>query len=70
MKLEAVFGTIIKDNEVSTAIYENFLIKALEDGSYVPSPEPFVAGQGLESLQAAVDLHRAGVSAKKIVVRL
>ncbi|OAQ75365.1 zinc-binding oxidoreductase CipB [Purpureocillium lilacinum] len=70
VKLEAVFGTIIKDNEVSTAIYENFLPKALEDGSYVPSPEPFVAGQGLESLQAAVDLHRAGVSAKKIVVRL
>ncbi|KAJ6443312.1 zinc-binding oxidoreductase CipB [Purpureocillium lavendulum] len=70
VKLEAVFGTIIKDNEISTAIYENFLPKALEAGTYVPSPEPLVAGQGLESLQAAVDLHRAGVSARKIVVRL
>ncbi|KAJ3573623.1 hypothetical protein NPX13_g4633 [Xylaria arbuscula] len=34
------------------------------------APEPLVAGQGLESVQAAVDLQRAGVSAKKVIVKL
>ncbi|KAI1170700.1 zinc-binding oxidoreductase CipB [Nemania sp. FL0916] len=68
--LQAVFGLTIKDDESSKAIYEEFLPKALETGSYKPAPEPFIAGQGLESIQAAVDLHRAGVSARKVVVKL
>ncbi|RYP78390.1 hypothetical protein DL771_000575 [Monosporascus sp. 5C6A] len=70
VQIQAVFGTTIKDNEVGKVIYEEFLPKALEAGSYVPSPEPLLAGERLESLQAAVDLHRAGVSARKVVVRL
>ncbi|RYP02756.1 hypothetical protein DL764_005630 [Monosporascus ibericus] len=70
VQIQAVFGTTIKDDEVGTVIYEDFLPKALEAGSYVPSPEPLLAGEGLESLQAAVDLQRAGVSARKVVVRL
>ena len=70
VQIQAVFGTTIKDVEIGKAIYESFLPKALETGSYVPSPEPLVAGQGLESLQAAVDLQRVGVSASKVVVRL
>jgi hypothetical protein len=68
--LQAVFGLTIKDDETGKAIYEDFLPKALESGSYKPAPEPLVAGQGLESVQAAVDLHRAGVSARKIIVKL
>ncbi|KAJ8108756.1 hypothetical protein ONZ43_g6328 [Nemania bipapillata] len=68
--LQAVFGLTIKDDETGKAMYEDFLPKALESGSYKPAPEPLVAGQGLESVQAAVDLHRAGVSARKIVVKL
>ncbi|KAI3324542.1 zinc-binding oxidoreductase CipB [Xylariaceae sp. AK1471] len=70
VKLEGVFGLTVKDDDTAKAIYEDFLPKALEAGSYKPSPEPLVAGQGLESIQAAVDLHRAGVSAQKIVVKL
>jgi hypothetical protein len=65
-----VFGLTVKDDETGKAIYEDFLPKALEAGSYKPAPEPLVVGQGLESIQAAVDLHRAGVSAQKIVVKL
>ncbi|KAI0868192.1 zinc-binding oxidoreductase CipB [Hypoxylon argillaceum] len=65
--LEAVFGLTIKDDETGKSIYEDFLPKALEAGSYKPAPEPLLAGQGLESVQAAVDLHRAGVSARKII---
>ncbi|KAI8635187.1 zinc-binding oxidoreductase CipB [Xylariaceae sp. FL1651] len=68
--LQGVFGLTIKDDGTSKAIYEDFLPKALESGSYKPLPEPLVAGQGLESVQGAVDLHRAGVSARKVVVRL
>ncbi|KYK53977.1 hypothetical protein DCS_05926 [Drechmeria coniospora] len=70
VRIQAVFGTVIKDDHVSHAVYGDFLPRALDTGSYVPSPEPLVAGHGLESLQAAVDLHRQGVSARKIVVRL
>lgn len=68
--LQAVFGLTIKDDDTGKAVYEDFLPKALESGSYKPAPEPLVAGHGLESVQAAVDLHRAGVSARKIVVKL
>ncbi|KAI1155925.1 zinc-binding oxidoreductase CipB [Nemania diffusa] len=68
--LEAVFGLTIKDDETGKSIYEDFLPKALEAGAYKPAPEPLLAGQGLESVQAAVDLHRAGVSARKIIVKL
>ncbi|KAI0426203.1 zinc-binding oxidoreductase CipB [Xylaria sp. FL1042] len=68
--LQPVFGLTIKDDDVSKTIYEDFLPKALEAGSYKPAPEPLVAGQGLESVQAAVDLQRTGVSARKIVVKL
>ena len=68
--LMPVFGLTIKNNEISKAIYEDFLPRALESGSFTPAPEPLVAGQGLESVQAAVDLQRSGVSAKKVIVKL
>ena len=65
-----VFATTIKDNDVGKAVYEDFLPKALKAGTFVPAPEPLVAGKGLESLQGAVDLLTKGVSAKKVVVTL
>ncbi|KAL3446430.1 zinc-binding oxidoreductase CipB [Aspergillus insuetus] len=68
--VKSILGTTLKDNEVGKAIYEDFLPKALEAGSFVPAPEPLVAGRGLESIQEAVDLMAKGVSAKKIVVLL
>jgi NADPH:quinone reductase-like Zn-dependent oxidoreductase len=68
--VKSILGTTLKDNEVGKAIYEDFLPKALEVGSFVPAPEPLVAGKGLESIQGAVDLMAKGVSAKKIVVLL
>lgn len=36
----------------------------------MPAPEAFVAGQGLEGLQGAVDIYRRGMSAIKVVVSL
>ena len=68
--IKSVFGTSIKDNQVGKAVYEDFLPKALETGSFVPAPEPLMAGKGLESVQDAVDLQQKGVSARKVVVSL
>ena len=65
-----VFGTSVKHNEVSTAVYRDFLPAALAEGRYVASPEPLVVGTGLECLQEAMDVQRRGVSARKVVVSL
>ena len=68
--IKHIFAITIKDNEVGKAVYEDFLPKALEAGTYVPAPEPLIAGKGLESVQGAVELVQKGVSAAKIVVSL
>lgn len=68
--VKRIFGTTLKDNFVGPAIYQDFLPKALESGSFVPSPSPKVVGSGLESVQKAVDVMRKGVSASKLVVTL
>lgn len=68
--IKAIFGTTIKDNQVGKAVYRDFLPKALKAGTFVPAPEPLVAGKGLENVQAAVDLHKKGMSARKVVVSL
>jgi len=65
-----VFGTSLKHNEVSTAVYRDFLPAALAEGRYVATPEPLVVGAGLEHVQEALDVQRRGVSARKVVVTL
>ena len=65
-----VFGTTLKHNEVSTAIYRDFLPAALAEGRYAAVPEPQVVGSGLRDIQHAFDIQRAGVSARKVVVAL
>ncbi|KAH6666099.1 zinc-binding oxidoreductase CipB [Halenospora varia] len=70
MTMKKVFAPSCKDNFVGKAIWEDFLPVALKSGSYIPAPEPLIAGRGLESLQGAVDLLRKGVSARKVVVLL
>ncbi|KIV93294.1 hypothetical protein PV10_04519 [Exophiala mesophila] len=70
VNMKQVYALSILKNHVSRAIFEDFLPKALENGTFVPAPTPLVAGKGLESLQNAVDILNAGVSAKKVVVLL
>jgi hypothetical protein len=65
-----IFGTMLKDDEVGTMIYRDFLPHALAAGSYVAAPSAKVVGHGLEALQNALQLAKAGVSATKIVVTL
>ena len=68
--MKKVFAPSCKDNQVGKAIWEDFLPKALRSGSYVPAPEPLIAGKGLENLQAAIDIQRKGVSAQNVVLLL
>ena len=65
-----VFAPSIRDTEVSKAVYQDYLPKALEDGSFRPMPKATVVGKGLESLQAGFDRLKQGVSASKLVVSL
>jgi NADPH:quinone reductase-like Zn-dependent oxidoreductase len=66
----SIFGSNIKDNEVSRAVYEDFLPKALAEGKFVAAPEPHIIGKGLKSLQEGLEVQRRGMSAKKVVVIL
>ena len=68
--VHAKFIVINKDNEISKAIYVDFLPKALAEGKYVAAPDPYVIGKGLENVQAALQTSKKGVSAKKVVVML
>ncbi|KAJ5528074.1 oxidoreductase [Penicillium frequentans] len=65
-----VFATSLVENGVGKAIFEDYLPRALEDGKFLAAPEPIVVGNGLESIQAALDYYKAGVSAKKVIVSL
>ncbi len=58
------------NNEVGPAIFVDFLPQALAAGRYTAAPDPQVAGSGLASIQAGLDLLRGGVSATKVVVSL
>ena len=43
---------------------------ALADGSLLAKPDPDIIQGGLTELQGALELHKKGVSAKKIVVKV
>jgi len=70
IKSNFIFSSSICTNEVGAAIFRDFLPRALEAGALVPAPEPQVVGEGLDSIQAALDYQRKGVSALKVVVTL
>jgi NADPH:quinone reductase-like Zn-dependent oxidoreductase len=68
--MKQAFAPSIKGNHVGKAVFEDYLPKALKNGTFVTAPEPLIAGKGLQSLQMAVDLQRRGVSARKVIVLL
>lgn len=70
IRAKLVNGATPRANEVSKAIYEDFLPAALAAGAYQAAPEPRVVGHGLQHIQDALDAQLSGVSAAKIVVSL
>ena len=68
--IKYIFGTTLKTNEVSTAIYRDFLPSALAERRYIAAPTPTVIGHGVEEIQRAMDTQLNGVSAAKVVVTL
>ena len=70
IRTKFIIGDTLMDNEVSRVIYEDFLPLALAEGRYAAVPEPDVVGTGLGCLQAALDIQKKGVSARKVVVSL
>lgn len=50
--------------------YHDFLPQALKSGQFKPMPPAEVVGEGLDTIQGAMDELKKGVSAKKIVVKL
>lgn len=65
-----IFGSDLKNNEVGPMIWREFLPAALAQGRYRCVPEPEVVGDGLETIQKAVDIYNKGGSTRKVVVTL
>ena len=65
-----VSGSDLAVNDVSRALYKDYLPVALAERIYIVAPEPMVVGKGLEYIQEAIDINIRGVSARKVVVSL
>ncbi|KAI0847513.1 GroES-like protein [Daldinia vernicosa] len=71
VQAKMVFASTLKENEVASIIYDQYLPVALVQKKFRCLPKPLVFGHGLENIQAAIDLGKSGsVSAKKIVITL
>ncbi|KAF2159998.1 hypothetical protein M409DRAFT_70717 [Zasmidium cellare ATCC 36951] len=63
-------GAIQGFGPVTHPIWREYLTAALESGKLLCLPEPWVIGQGLKSIQKALDENKKGVSGKKVVLEL
>ncbi|GFF58250.1 hypothetical protein IFM46972_11047 [Aspergillus udagawae] len=54
----------------SKAVWRDYLPKALASGQFKPKPDPMVVGHGLDKIQHGLDIQKAGVSARKVVITL
>ncbi|KAL8691789.1 MAG: hypothetical protein Q9218_003065 [Villophora microphyllina] len=65
-----VQAATIKDNEISKATFGSYLPQALAEGRYIAAPQPYMIGNGLEYVQAGIDMVAKGMSASKAVITL
>lgn len=56
--------------DVGDAVWRKYIPKALATGKFQAKPDPFIVKGGLEKVQESIDLCKAGVSAKKVVVEI
>jgi hypothetical protein len=60
-----IFATSLVENGIGEAIFVDYLPQTLEDGRFRAAPEPVVMGNGLESVQDALDYHKSGCLRRK-----
>lgn len=63
-------GMIFAVNDAATPVWKDFVTPALESGKLLCLPPPTVVGKGLEFVDEALKMSKAGVSATKLVVEL
>ncbi|KAH7067238.1 putative zinc-binding alcohol dehydrogenase domain-containing protein cipB [Paraphoma chrysanthemicola] len=63
-------GMIFAVNDIATPVWQDYVTVALESGKLKSLPPPTIVGKGLEYIQEALNLCKAGVSATKLVVEL
>ena len=63
-------GMIFAINDVVAPVFRGFVTPALQSGQLKCLPEPTVVGRGLEFVNEALKMSKAGVSATKLVVEL
>ena len=56
--------------QIGTAVWHDFMPKALEMGKFQAKPDPYVVKGGLSKVQEGVNIVRNGVSAKKVVIEI
>ncbi|KAG4433088.1 hypothetical protein IFR05_011428 [Cadophora sp. M221] len=61
--VNSLFATTILGNGVATAIWQEYIPKALQTGEFKPAPHALVVGTGLEFIQEAMEKNKAGLSA-------
>ena len=60
----------IKDPDLGSFLFNDWLEQSLANKTYVPSPGIQIVEGGIDSVQRALDMHKAGVSGKKLVLAL
>ncbi|KAI0384325.1 oxidoreductase [Hypomontagnella monticulosa] len=69
VKAETIMAIDIRENQVSRMVYEDFLPNALAAGKYMQYPEPLIFGEGLGSIQDAMEESKKSAG-KKVVVTI
>ena len=64
------FKILTDEKEFGAFLFNDWLAEALANKTYVPSPAIQRVEGGIESVQKALDLHKAGLSGKKLVLSL
>ncbi|PWY69051.1 oxidoreductase [Aspergillus heteromorphus CBS 117.55] len=65
-----IFASTLYDNGIGQMIFADYLPRALAEGRYQVVPEAVVYANGLDHIQDAMDYHKQGLSARKVVVSL
>jgi len=68
VRVSAIWGGTSAQNAVGPAVFQQYLPGALSEGRYRLAPAAEVVGDGLAAVPRALELLRAGVSARKLVV--